>query len=101
MKTLKKFRNTQRVPSVLGKRFKNENITCWATWERLVKRNLLREKLDIAQYFQTSASSLVERNLRRSKIRIVLKTVIGGYILKQFNIRQKMIILNSLTVPKN
>ena len=31
----KKCRNTQRVPFVLGKRFKSSDIACWATRERL------------------------------------------------------------------
>ena len=43
-KFTRKCPNTQRVPSMLRQRF---------------------EKLDIAQYYRTSTSSLVERNLRR------------------------------------
>ena len=52
------------------------------------------EKLDIAQYLpQIRTFTFI--------IWTVLKKLFGGHILRKFNIRPKMQILNSLIFPKN
>ena len=91
-----KFRNIQRVPLVLGKRFTSSNIACWNKWVRLFSNlRLLLSKTqyssDIAQYSRNSTASIVERNLRP----IVLKKVIG-YIMKKPNLRQKNFNIHSV-----
>ena len=38
---------------------------------------------------------------KKRRNRIVLNKIIGGYVLRKPDIRQKMLILNSLIVPQN
>ena len=72
----------------------------------LIFHNLLRSFLEARfvffgntwkRVFRTSACSLAKRNSLKIKRRFEM----GGYILRKPYIRRKMIILNSLILPKN
>ena len=77
------------VTIVLRKRFKRSDMACWATWERL----FLNLGLHLGE---AQCSSDIT-----SKIRMLLEEIFGEHILRKPDIRRKMRILNSLTVPKN
>ena len=74
---------------MLRERFRSANIACWDKWKRMFSN--LRLLLSKTQFTSDITS----------KTRIVSKENIHGYILKKPKIRQKMRILNSLTVPRN
>ena len=96
--------------------------TLWVFSKSNLLRGVTSQRSDIVCWengracFRTSTSSLVKQNVIRiqrqkfgysallhitSKFRVVFKKIIGGYILKKPNFRQKMTILNSLIVQKN
>ena len=88
MKNSQKYPKPEKVPFVLGKRFRSSDIACWNKWERLFSNlRLLLGKRNIARILRQNSDSIGK---------------FSGCILTKLNIRRKMRILkHSHSTEKN